>query len=184
MSQTTNPAELAAEHAQLKQEIEKIAQYIQQAKVEILSISLPESATGTDKNLSHAANELEEVVRHTEEATNVIMDQAEAIMRDTANMGDEALGQTLNNHALGILEACSFQDITGQRIRKVLKTLEQVELRLTNLITLFGGTLPQVTEVSEIQTTQTRADEALLNGPQLSKNAPSQEEIDKLFSSL
>lgn len=184
MSQTNIPAELAEEHEKLKQEIEKIAQYILQAKVEILSISLPESETGTDKNLSHAANELEEVVRHTEEATNTIMDQAEAIMRDAGGISDETLGQTLSNHALGILEACSFQDITGQRIRKVLKTLEQVELRLTNLITLFGGTLPQVTEVTEIQTAEGRADEELLNGPQLSKNAPSQEEIDKLFSSL
>jgi chemotaxis protein CheZ len=181
MGNMPNQEGLAQEYAQLKAEVEKIAQYVQQAKLEILAISLPESETGTDKNLPHAATELEEVVRHTEEATNTIMDKAEAVMQISAVFTDPQIAEKLNAHALSILEACSFQDITGQRIRKVLKTLGQVEQRLNSLITLFGGTLPGVKPASAGKAT---GDEALLNGPQLTKNAPSQEDIDKLFSSL
>ncbi len=184
MTNASDRDDVEKEYEELKHEIEKIAQYLVQAKMEILAISLPEEKTGSDKNLSHAANELEEVVRHTEEATNIIMDKADAIMQTSAVFTDQDIAMKLNEHAMGILEACSFQDITGQRIRKVLKTLEQVELRLSNLIKLFGGTLPEIIPEIDPSTIDSRPDAELLNGPQLTKNQPSQDDIDKLFSSL
>lgn len=185
MSTEANYQKLAKEHAQLKAEVEKIANYIAQAKVEILSISLPPEENGADKTLATAATELEEVVRHTEEATNRIMDRADAIMQASGTISDATLGEQMNAHALGILEECSFQDITGQRIRKVLKTLEQVELRLTSLIKLFGGTLPDnATLAKQAEALKPKGDAALMNGPQLGNNAPSQDDVDKLFSSL
>ena len=168
---------------QLQDEIEKIAMYISQAKMEIAAISLPDAQNTTDKNLSHAALELTEVIRHTEEAANTIMDNAEAIMKLATTTPDTKLCTKLGEHAAGIMEACSFQDITGQRINKVLKTLQQVELRVGNLVRLFGGTLPNGFQVGAIDIGARRADEDLLNGPQLGKDKPSQEEIDKLFKS-
>lgn len=168
---------------QLKREIEKIAEYLSQAKMEIAAIARPEGETGSAKNILHAAEELHEVVRHTEEATNGIMDHADAIIQLAGGMGDAGLGGKFNDHALGILEACSFQDITGQRIKKVLKTLEQVEVRLNNLINLFGGTLPNGIDIKEVDIGAKRADEALMNGPQLG-GQPGQDDIDRLFSSL
>ncbi len=168
---------------QLEQEIQKIAQYIAEAKAEIAALNLTTEASGSDKNISHASLELNEVVRHTEEATNLIMDKADAIMAIAGGLSDTDASAKLNDAAVGILESCSFQDITGQRIRKVLSTLEQVELRVNRLVKLFGGTLPEVV-AAEIDTGKAkRADEALLNGPQLSKNKPSQDDIDKLFAS-
>lgn len=168
---------------ELEQEIEALAQYITQAKTEIAAISLTSEQTGSDKNLGTAQLELNEVVRHTEEATNTIMDKAEAIMAAAGALG--APGAAINGNALEILEACSFQDITGQRIRKVLKTLEQIELRVGNLVKLFGGELPEGMAFGEIETgTPKRADESLMNGPQLEKDKPSQDDIDKLFAQL
>lgn len=166
---------------QIEREVEKIAEYITQAKLEIVAISLTEEQTGSDKNLTHAALELTEVVRHTEEATNVIMDNSEAIMQLCASVSDADTAAKLNAHALAILEACSFQDITGQRIKKVLKTLEQIEFRIGNLVKLFGGTLPEGYVIGEIETSPKRADEDLLNGPQLG-STPNQDDIDKLFA--
>jgi chemotaxis protein CheZ len=163
---------------ELQKEIEKIAEYINQAKQEIAAISLTAEKTGSNKNIAAAAMELNEVVRHTEEATNTIMDNAEAIMGIASGMGDG--GIELNAHSLSILEACSFQDITGQRISKVLKTLEQIELRVGNLVNLFGGHLPEGFKVGEIETAPRRADEDLMEGPQLA--AASQDDIDKLFN--
>ncbi len=167
---------------QLKKEIEKIAQYISDAKAEMAAITLTEEKTGNEKNIAHAALQLNEVVRHTEEATNSIMDKADAIMLIAGGLADADAGAKLGDHAVGILEACSFQDITGQRIKKVLNTLEQIELRITRLVKLFGGALPDNLMVEDIDTGRRRADEDLLNGPQLSKDKPSQDDIDKLFS--
>lgn len=167
---------------QLEAEVQKIAQYISDAKSEIAAISLPEEKTGSDKNIVHAALELHEVVRHTEEATNAIMDKAEAIMMAAGNLADTEAGAKLGEYAVGILEACSFQDITGQRIKKVLNTLEQIEFRIARLVKLFGGELPENLILGEIDTGRRRADEDLLNGPQLAKDKPSQDDIDKLFS--
>jgi len=166
---------------ELEREIEKIAEYSTQAKYEIAAIATTENLD-SDKNIQNAAIELNEVVRHTEEATNTIMDSADAIMRIAGEMGEA--GAELNNTALTILEACSFQDITGQRIRKVLKTLEQIELRIGNVIKLFGGQLPEGFMVGEIETAPRRPDEDLMDGPQLSTNKPSQDDIDKLFNTL
>jgi chemotaxis protein CheZ len=168
---------------QLETEIKKIAQFIAEAKLEIVAISLPEDKSGNDKNLSNAAIELTEVVRHTEEATNTIMDKAEAIMLMAGELADSNAGAALGEHAVGILEACSFQDITGQRIKKVMSTLEQIELRVGRLVKLLGGDLPDSVKIASIDTGKRRADEDLLNGPQLGKDKPSQADVDKLFSS-
>jgi chemotaxis protein CheZ len=167
---------------QLQREIEKIAQYISEAKTEIAAITLSEEKTGNEKNISHAALQLTEVVRHTEEATNAIMDKADAVMLIASGLTDADAAAKLSDHAVGILEACSFQDITGQRIKKVLNTLEQIEFRISRLVKLFGGTLPENLMVEDIDNGHRRPDEDLLNGPQLSKDKPSQDDIDKLFS--
>lgn len=173
------PAKITEE--QLKKEIEKIGEYISQAKAEIAAITLHAADSGSDKNIAHATLELNEVVRHTEEATNSIMDKAEAIMTLAGTVSDGDTSAKLGEYAVNILEACSFQDITGQRIKKVLKTLQQIELRVGNLIKLFGGNLPAGLQIGEIEISPRRADEDLLNGPQLSGDGVSQDDVDKLF---
>lgn len=170
---------------QLKIEIEKIGEYISQAKHEIAAFALSNDTNdGSQKNIISAKVELNEVVRHTEEATNMIMDKADAIMAIAPTLADADAAAKLGEYAVSILEACSFQDITGQRIKKVLKTLQQVELRVGNLINLFGGKMPDGLEAGEIEVGIRRPDEDLLNGPQLKDAAASQDDIDKLFGSL
>jgi chemotaxis protein CheZ len=167
----------------LKKEIEKIAQFLSEAKLEIAAITLPEEKTGNEKNISHAELQLNEVIRSTEEATNTIMDKADAIMLVAGGLSDEQASAELAELAVGILEACSFQDITGQRIKKVLNTLEQIELRISHVVKLFGGVLPENLLVEDVDTGHRRADEALMAGPQLAKDKPTQDDVDKLFDS-
>lgn len=168
---------------QLKREIEKIAQFISDAKTEIAAITLTEEKTGNEKNIAHANSQLSEVVRHTEEATNLIMDKADAIMLLAGSLTDADAGGKISEHAVGILEACSFQDITGQRIKKVMNTLEQIELRITRVVKLFGGSLPENLLVEDVDNGRRRPDEDLMDGPQLGKNKPSQDDVDALFNS-
>ncbi len=79
--------------------------------------------------------ELEAVVQATEAAANQIMEAAEAIgdwlrdgSRDPGSM--ETVAAKLNS----IFEACTFQDVTGQRVRRAIQHLQNVEMILTDLM--------------------------------------------------
>ena len=97
-------------------------------------VAMPNTAT------RNSGMELEAVVQATETAANRIMEAAEAIgdwlrsgARDPASV--EAAAERVN----AIFEACSFQDITSQRIRRAIEHLQQVETMLTELAPV-GGT--------------------------------------------
>lgn len=167
----------------LKQEIEGMAHYIVSAKAEI-SAMVPQDEEEATRNLDRATVELDEVVRATEEATNAIMDAADEIQNASSTLEDKETANKITEQTNKIYDACSFQDITGQRINKVLRTIEEVENRVVKLVTLFGGTLPDGYEPKDQPERRERPDEALMEGPQLSSERPSQEDIDKLFDSL
>lgn len=79
--------------------------------------------------------ELEAVVQATEAAANRIMEAAEAIgdwLRDGKH--DPASMDVVNEKVNAIFEACSFQDVTGQRIRRAIQHLQQVETMLTDMV--------------------------------------------------
>ena len=167
----------------LRKEFEQIAQYIAEAKQEVAAM-VPAPEAETPKNISKATMELGEVVKATEAATNTIMDAADVIQLIASEIKDPALVARLNAETTKIYDACNFQDITGQRISKVIKALEHVELRVVNLVSLFGGALPEGYTPPQGAAKRERPDEKLMHGPQLTADAPSQDEIDKLFASL
>jgi chemotaxis protein CheZ len=78
--------------------------------------------------------ELEAVVQATESAANRIMEAAEAIS-DWLREGkhDAESLSVVNEKVNAIFEACSFQDVTGQRIRRAIQHLQQVEDMLTGI---------------------------------------------------
>jgi chemotaxis protein CheZ len=78
--------------------------------------------------------ELEAVVQATEAAANQIMEAAEAIgdwLRD-GNRDVDSLN-IVATRLNSIFEACSFQDVTGQRIRRAIQHLQHVENMLTEI---------------------------------------------------
>jgi chemotaxis protein CheZ len=92
-------------------------------------VAAPTSAT------RNSGLELEAVVQATEAAANRIMEAAEAIgdwLRDGKN--DPASLVEVNEKVNAIFEACSFQDVTGQRIRRAIQHLQQVETMLTGMV--------------------------------------------------
>ena len=79
-----------------------------------------------------------------------------------------------------IYEACSFQDITGQRITKVVGTLKTIEAKVVQIVATFGnGDRETLDEFAGAAT-----DAALLNGPQHPAVAMDQSDIDKLLASF
>ncbi|MBE2192298.1 MAG: protein phosphatase CheZ [Alphaproteobacteria bacterium] len=128
-----------------------------------------------------ATDELDAVVEATETATGVIMDSCDAIT-EYAETLDSAHKDFMLGEVTKILEACSFQDITGQRITKVVKSLKIIDEKITQLMNVLGEKLP--TEVTTPEGDTRTGDERLLNGPQMPDKAITQSDIDKLLEDL
>jgi chemotaxis protein CheZ len=85
----------------------------------------------------------------------------------------------ISANSADVFEACSFQDITGQRITKVVNSVTYVEDRVNALINVRGKEEIERIEVQpEIEMTE---EEKLLRGPALDGEGITQDEIDKLF---
>ncbi|NQV20373.1 MAG: protein phosphatase CheZ [Rhodospirillales bacterium] len=133
-----------------------------------------------EEQIPRAGMELDAVVKNTEEATNTIMEAAEEIM--AVDFSDKDSAETaVNDSCMRIFEACSFQDITGQRVDKVVKTLTQIEDRLDSMRTDWMddlGTAEQFVDPNS----DTRPDADLLHGPALGGEGVDQSEVDALLN--
>jgi chemotaxis protein CheZ len=142
-------------------------------------ISALRSGPGSQQLFGSTADELEEIVTETARAANRIMDAAETI-ETVAAVLDPALASALMDAVTSIYEASAFQDITGQRITKVVRALQSIETKLASLVDAFGP--PGSDEISTVAAAE--GDARLLNGPQLEKHVSQQTDIDALFDSL
>ncbi len=158
-------------------ELDSLAEYIQSAKLEIAEIC---PADIREEYLPAASNELDAIVKATEEATGTILDAAENIDTESQNLGSQAIP----DEVIRIFEACSFQDITGQRISKVVNTLKHIEDRIDLLVRAFGAQIRSPKKQAPESTSQDDMDKALLSGPQLPEEANRQAEIDALLASF
>ena len=167
-----------APNQNLYQELEDLAACIEKIRAE-----LAQSRPNDIKNhaIPAAADELDAVVGETAEATGTIMDACEALERAAENMSDEQKN-TVTEQVTRIYEACGFQDITGQRISKVVKALKHIEEKVSEIIHALGTQEGQSDVRKETADTQDD-DEKLLNGPALpSDGGVSQDEIDRLLA--
>lgn len=168
-------------------EIAQMVRVIARTKQEIAQIKHPLGDDG-DK-LERAHSELDAIVLSTEQATQRILEATEQLEMGFSTLAALAeedqemleLIDKLNDQATQILEACNFQDITGQRITKVVKTVRFIEDRILAMISIWGAQafedLPVPTDGME----EGDGDENLLQGPQLGNEGISQAEIDALF---
>ncbi len=175
---------MVSEINRLKREIVGLFEYMQRVRQEIAAINRP--ADQAD-HLFSMEDQLDAIVSATEKATDTIMESIEKnnelVERLRAKVGDDAEAQALIDqmvdNGMEVFEACSFQDITGQRISKVVKSMKYVETRVNAIIEIWGKKAVETTQVKAETTRQ--GDQALLNGPQLEGGGISQQEIDKLF---
>lgn len=169
----------------IRTQIEEMNEHIHKAKVQIASLRHPKAQ---DDRLVSAASELDAIVKDTEMATHTILESAEQIDDLTMTLKNSASSDFVVDHVeqiafivTKIFEACNFQDITGQRINKVVSTLEFVEERVHNMILIWGEEAFAELPVPEVEAEAIPEDADLLNGPQLDGEGISQDDIDKLF---
>jgi chemotaxis protein CheZ len=174
--------DLTAADLKLYTELEQLARFIQNARSEIAAVR-PHDINSED--IPRATDELDAVVGATEEATGNILDACEQLEKASTGLPPEA-AEAITNAVTRIYEACNFQDITGQRITKVVKTLKHIEDRVSAMLTAFGGEIAKhqggVAPVAPAAAKP--SDAALLNGPQLPDDAKKQAEIDAILASF
>ena len=157
----------------VRSELQGLAATIEKLHAEILA-TRPHDVGG--KHIPSATDELDAVIGATETATATIMDACEVI-QGAVEPVDGNIKNTVVGETMKIFEACSFQDITGQRISKVVNTLRQIETSVNGLLKLFGP----MDNAPEAVDTRTE-DEKLMEGPQLAGKGVSQDDIDKLLA--
>jgi len=176
----TMDGDLSQTNLKLYAELESLARYITEAKSEIASLRPDEIRS---QHLPTATDELEAIVGATEQATNGILSAMEVLEGLTGEMSPE-LGEKITEAVTQVYEACNFQDITGQRITKVVKALQHIEQKVDGLLAIFGADVAASRSVDADTASETaeEKDKKLLNGPQLPDAASSQDEIDKLMA--
>lgn len=168
--------DLTAREAALLAELEGLGRTIARAKAEIAALSVDDI---TGAHIPSATDELDAIVGHTAQATNEILDCCEVLERLQSDV-PEAAATALQGAVTRIYEACSFQDITGQRIGKVVSALKAIEARVEAAVANAAGRAAPVPEPAAPRT----EGQALANGPQLPGGATSQAEIDRLLASF
>jgi Chemotaxis protein len=170
----------------MKVELDEIQAAIMKTKQEIATLHI---SNFEGREVSRVTDELDAVVLGTENATESILAAAESI-DDTANTlaarlkgEDHALAADIQERVVAIFEACNFQDLTGQRITKVVAALRFIEDRVHRMIEIWGG-LEGFVGVDPHELELREGDAALLNGPALHDDdgVASQDDIDALFA--
>lgn len=171
------------EALKLKRELDMIYSAITETKKEIASLSNVGFDTG-----ARPADELDAVVQGTEAATNQILESIEAVENHANTLAETLTGDagvTANNmqdEIVKVYEACNFQDITGQRITKVVNVLRFISDRTEKMIDIWGG-MDSFDGVEAVDHKDRTGDKGLLNGPSLEdEDASSQDDIDALFA--
>ncbi|MFQ5774582.1 MAG: protein phosphatase CheZ [Kiloniellaceae bacterium] len=170
-------------NVKLYADIEALANYIRTAKAEITAIRADEINT---RFIPAATDELSAIVGATEHATNAIFEAVESIEALAEGMAPES-AETITDAVTRVYEACSFQDITGQRISKIVKVLQNVEAKVQALIEAFGeqSGVPDRKAADEPAADPAPASgNDLMSGPQLPENAISQDDVDALLASF
>jgi chemotaxis protein CheZ len=170
----------------LKVELDLIYDAISRTKREI-AVLHGKSFNGEE--MARVNGELGAVVGGTEEATQQILEAAEsidqaasALMKVNSPDQRKLLSEEIQERVVSIFEACNFQDLTGQRIKKVMTTMKFIENHIAVMMDIWGGIdaikshAPPIADIRE-------GDERLLNGPKLADDVghASQDDIDALF---
>lgn len=176
---STMDLDLTAANLKFYAEIQSLAQFIHELKSEIATLR-PDDIT--DEYLPSANDELEAIVGATEIATNSIFEAVEGIEALTEKMDEETASQ-VSDAVTQVYEACSFQDITGQRITKVVGALREIEQTIARLLDAFGENIQRIPREARAEK-KIESDEDLMNGPQMPDAAMNQDDIDAILNSF
>ena len=170
-----------SETSRISSELNLIAGAIRGGANSASEANAPAAEAGTpNKAMPRVAHELNAVVEGTERATQKILAAAEEIDTAANNLSaalsgrlEQDLAQDIQDSVIKIFEACNFQDLIGQRVAKVLATLNFVEDHIGRVLE----------EIKTASASRRRYGASALHGPRLDGDPghASQDEVDAMF---
>lgn len=164
--------ELSMEINATSQQMDYAEEGLQKQFGEVLEIMKGVSFTGDGSTPANTGVELAAVMDVTEQSANNIIDATERISKviedNKDTIGDEIV-KLIQADLQEILMSCEFQDITGQRIRKAVDNLTDIEDKLSSTLDKMGIEIPE----------NTNPDSKI--SKDLNAETASQGDIDKLF---
>ena len=206
--------QLNQDDLELYGELGELAMFINETKK---SLKTFDAAKITENDLPAASDQLEGIVEATEDATNQILTAAESMLddqerirkiidelkeikfskgaqgkgkRDASIEELEALYQSNNNKLMDVMSACNFQDLTGQRIQKIITLVHGVESKIMKMILTFNIKKQEKTgglddeKINKEKEMLAKIEEMELKGPKRKGEAVSQNEVDDLLGDL
>src|SRR5262249_18541355 len=156
----------------------EMAKAIARTKAEIAAIKPDADHHG---KFGEATEELDSIVQATETATSDILAAAEQIQEIAWTLREQGLEaeacDLLDGKATDVYTACSFQDLTGQRTRKVIQVLHYLEGRINAMIRIWGLDGAMAAEAAETERARS-GEAALLAGPAKPGHGLDQADID------
>ncbi|MFV3073284.1 protein phosphatase CheZ [Niveispirillum fermenti] len=167
----------------LRRELQDLSSHIAETRREIAALK-PDDPSAD--RIMRATEELDAILQSTEHATTEILNGSERIqsVADRLRKDHPDLAQILDNEVTEIMTACSFQDITGQRMTKVVNTLRYIERRVHAMIQIWGLEGLDAEEMAAAladEPKDTRPDAHLMHGPPL-RGAINQDAVDMLLA--
>ena len=157
-------------------EFHAIAEYIARTRDEIAQLR-PNDIK--EQRIPVAGAELEAVVQDTEKATESIMAEAEALMSLEPTDMESYKGE-VDMAMCRIIEACAFQDLSGQRVSKVVGSLRHIEERVARFASTMGVLDAEATETEKAE--EERRKKLHLNGPAMGGPETDQTSVDDLMA--
>jgi len=146
-----------------------------------------EALASRSPDIVRASGELEAIVAGTEQATQQVLQAAEDIDQSANALTsllkgsyEKGLANDIRDRVVQIFEACNFQDLTGQRVGKVVDILACLEQHVGRLAEIWSR-IERLEPIVLVDAPD--GDARFLNGPRLNGDAghSSQSEIDGLF---
>jgi chemotaxis protein CheZ len=182
-----------AQVMELKNELEGMKEAIDETRREVASLHVGRPA---QVGIDQLSGELGFVVQQTETAANSILSAAEKIETEMVSIVEHIASEAraeqhvhiVMNEVSRLYEACNFQDLTGQRIGRIVDTFGFIEGQINRMLDIWGG-LSAIDHFLAFEESRRKeqeeaiGDQALANGPQVNGaiGHVDQSEIDALF---
>lgn len=168
----------------LQSEVLNLIIYIDRLRREIAGIA---QLNDDETAFEGMADRLDAIVHSTADATDTILSSVETIDNAVEKLREhpdaatiDALCDQITSQTIETMQACSFQDLTGQRVSKVIGSLRFVEERINSMADICGR--DQIATITGEPRLEKQTDDGVaMEGPQSANNAISQADIDKLF---
>lgn len=150
------------------------------AEIQLIRADIDQSIEGQSDTfdlLPLSQKDLTDVVKVLEGATNSILDQTDAIteLLKADNVDKVALSEAV----MKICEHCNFQDLTGQRLTRIMSNLAKFEHSVFSILNaIIGADLMAAKQSKKLE----YANDTLMNGPEFLDEAPKQNKIDDIFN--